>query len=394
MMKRVTAVCLCLLMICSCAFAQESVNLGGEGCDQMKYVCTLPDGRLVFCGNRGTVGNYNDARARLLCLNPDWTVSWEYVDPAKGMARYAFGALLEDGNIGIIYYNAPFQNITALEIRKFTQEGRPVGEPIDLFQRSDDIPNMVNSQWLIQTMASENGSQKAFLDWNGDVFLSIPAQQGIWIFSAMPAEDGIVLAGSESVSGGFVKIMKMDLQGRILWETVLPLMNASSEGARIQTCIRTSDGVYRACIAENRTDLMNKWCYGLIRLNENGRVLWINRESFADRTNMMCQDLIEYDGKFVFLENPDFSDVTEKVPRVYTWFDADGNKLGETELWIPREDIRGITEDESASIFAGDMLATEDGLWSLYSVEIANDDDIRKEMDSQDVILYRVPEPD
>ena len=51
MMKRVTAVCLCLMMICSCALAQGSVNLGGEGCDQMKYVCTLPDGRLVFCGN-------------------------------------------------------------------------------------------------------------------------------------------------------------------------------------------------------------------------------------------------------------------------------------------------------------------------------------------------------
>ena len=159
MMKRATAVCLCLLMICSCALAQESVNLGGEGCDQMKYVCTLSDGRLVFCGNRGTVGNFNDARARLLCLNPDWTVSWEYIDPAKGMARYAFGALLEDGNIGIIYYNAPSQNTTALEIRKFTQEGRPVGEPIDLFQRSGSffVRLFLNVQsglcggWIVRT---------------------------------------------------------------------------------------------------------------------------------------------------------------------------------------------------------------------------------------------------
>ena len=393
MMKRMTAVCLCLLMICSCSLAQESVNLGGEGCDQMKYICTLPDGRLVFCGNRGTVGNFNDARARLLCLNPDWTVSWEYIDPAEGMARYAFGALLEDGSIGIIYYNAPSQNTTALEIRKFTQEGRPVGEPIDLFQRSDDIPNMVNSQWFIQTMASENGSQKAFLDWNGDMLFSIPSQQVIWVFSAMPADDGIVLAGSESVSGGFAKIMKMDMQGQILWETVLPLMSTFGEGARIQKCIRTSDGGYLGWVAENRSDL-NKWCYGLVRMNENGRVLWINQEAFADRTNMMCEDLIEYNGKFVFLENPDFSDVSENVPRVYTWFDADGKEIGQTELWIPREDIRGIIENENASIYAGDMLATENGLWSLYCVQILNDKDILKEMDSQDAILYRVPEPD
>lgn len=392
-MKRVTAICLCLLLICSCALAQESVNLGGEGCDQMKYVCTLPDGRLVFCGNRGTVGNFNDAHARLLCLNPDWTASWEYIDPAEGMARYAFGALLEDGNIGIIYYNAPSQNTTALEIRKFTQEGQPVGEPIDLFQRSDNIPDKVNSQWFIQMMESENGSQISFLDWNGDVFLSIPAQQGIWVFSALPVDDSIVLAGSEAVSGGFAKIMKMDRQGRILWETVLPMMNASSESARIQKCIRTSDGGYLGWMAESRTDL-NRWCYGLIRLNENGRVLWINRESFADRTNMMCQDLIEYDGKFVFLENSDFLDTSEKVPRVYTWFDADGKELGRTELWIPRDEIQGITEDENALIYSGDMLATEDGLWSLYSVQIQNDKDIRKEMDSLDAILYRVPEPE
>ena len=393
MMKRVTAVCLCLMMICSCALAQGSVNLGGEGCDQMKYVCTLPDGRLVFCGNRGTVGNFDDCRARLLCLNPDWTVSWEYIDPAEGMARYAFGALLEDGNIGIIYYNAPSQSTTALEIRKFTQEGQPAGEPIDLFHRSDDIPNIVNSQWFIQTMESENGSQKAFLDWNGDMLFSIPSQQVIWVFSAMPADDGIVLAGSESVSGGFVKIMKMDLQGQTLWETVLPLMNSSSEGARIQKCIRTSDGGYLGWVAENRPDL-SRWCYGLVRLNENGRVLWINQESFADRTNMMCQGLIEYDGKFVFMENPDFSDVSEKVPRVYTWFDRDGKELGRTELWIPREDIRGIAENEKALIYSGDMLATENGLWSLYSVQIQNDKDTRKEMDSLDAIIYRVPEPD
>ncbi len=146
-------------------------------------------------------------------------------------------------------------------------------------------------------------------------------------------------------------------------------------------------------MAENRPDL-SRWCYGLVRLNENGRVLWINQESFADRTNMMCQGLIEYDGKFVFMENPDFSDVSEKVPRVYTWFDRDGKELGRTELWIPREDIRGIAENEKALIYSGDMLATENGLWSLYSVQIQNDKDTRKEMDSLDAIIYRVPEPD
>ena len=66
MTKRILTICLCVAMLLSCALAEDSVNLGSEGCDHLKYVCTLPDGRLVFCGNRGVVGNYNDSRVGFL----------------------------------------------------------------------------------------------------------------------------------------------------------------------------------------------------------------------------------------------------------------------------------------------------------------------------------------
>ena len=78
------------------ASAEGAINLGGDGCDQLTYVGKLNDGRVVFCGSVGSIGDYHNSRARLLCLNPDWTVSWEYIDPAEGEARYIYGAILQD----------------------------------------------------------------------------------------------------------------------------------------------------------------------------------------------------------------------------------------------------------------------------------------------------------
>ena len=393
MTKRIMLMCISLIMVFTCAAAEnKAINLGGDGCDQMKFACTLPDGRMVFCGSRGTVGNYNESRARLLCLNPDWSVSWEYFDTAEGMGRYAFGTLLTDGTIGVIYYNAPYQETQAIEIRKFTQEGEPTGEPVDLIARSDDIPNILTSRWFVQTFdTAEGGLAIGFIGWDGGILFSIPTRRSIWMKTAIDAGDGVVLTGSESFANGLAKIMKMDYEGNILWETVLPLMSTTSDSARIQECIRTSDGGYLGWIAETGPEY-DSLCYALVRFNENGRVLWTNREAFADRTNMMCQDMIEYNGRYVFLELPDFSDFSEKAPRVYHWFGADGTKLGETQLWIPREDAKGVTDWDTIRIVCDNMLVTADGLWSLYSVGIDDDKDIRKEMDSLDDILYRVPE--
>ncbi|MBR3429860.1 MAG: hypothetical protein IKG87_07170 [Clostridia bacterium] len=82
--RRAATLCICLLVLCSCAFAENTVNFSGPGYDALQYACTLPDGRMIFTGYRGAKGNYQESRARLLCLNPDKTVSWEYFDPSEG----------------------------------------------------------------------------------------------------------------------------------------------------------------------------------------------------------------------------------------------------------------------------------------------------------------------
>ena len=133
-MRKAFLLVLCFILCCSAAMAENGMNLGADGNDWLTYACTLPDGRLLFTGSRATPGNYQDSRARLLCLNPDLSVSWEYWDPAEGKAHFSGAALLPDGTIGIIYTNAPYQETEAIEIRKFTMEGKQIGEAVDIFQ--------------------------------------------------------------------------------------------------------------------------------------------------------------------------------------------------------------------------------------------------------------------
>lgn len=89
-MKKILTIILSMMICCTAACAESSVSISAEGEDWMSYAFTLPDGRMIFTGSRGKVGNYQEQEARLLCLNPDRTVSWEYWDPAEGQCGYGY----------------------------------------------------------------------------------------------------------------------------------------------------------------------------------------------------------------------------------------------------------------------------------------------------------------
>ena len=393
MFKRIFVIVLILLMFCTGAMSESGVNLGADGYDVLTYACTLPDGRIVFCGSRGNVGDYNTSRARLLCLNPDFSVSWEYFSSEDGMPRYTWGALLPDGTIGVVCTNAPYQELQSLDIRKFTQDGTPVGEPVDI---NDDNGSFdpVNPLCIPKTVTLDDGSEKlGFLDWNGQILFTLGRKDTIWLWATIAADDGLVLAGGEPGPVGNAKLMKVDLTGNTVWETVLPMMTSFGTSARIGNCIRTSDGGYLAFVLESGPASGNgeyQWAYGLVRFNEDGRVLWTNTDSFSE-WHYGCRDLIEYDGKFVFAEG-NYIDVSEKQPRVFHWFDDQGHKLGETSLLIPRQDAHPASDGDLIEIFSGRMFVTENGLWSLFDLRITDEQDIRKEMDTVDELLYRIPE--
>ena len=139
-LRRMLLLCLCIALLAGSALANEVVDISTDGYDCMYYECTLPDGRLIFAGDMGTVGNYADSRARLLCMNPDMTVSWDYVDPEEGGCRFWGAAVLKDGTIGTMLDNSPYQNSVGRKLKFFTQDGQPTGKEIAFSDMRTIVP--------------------------------------------------------------------------------------------------------------------------------------------------------------------------------------------------------------------------------------------------------------
>lgn len=388
--KRRLLLVLCLALLCSAAMAENRVSISAEGEDWMNYAFTLPDGRMIFAGSRGQVGNYQESKARLLCLNPDRTVAWEYFDPATGHAHYNGAALLEDGLIGVVFTNSPYQETEAIEIRKFSTDGEPIGEAIDIFEdgKTGSLVNSITSACIQMDVYTEEGEKRyGFIDWDGHLIFSIGRKEMIGLRKTFAAENGLVLAGNETGGSANAKIMKLDMQGNIVWETVLPMM--MEKGARAWIDIRsiqTPDGGYLAWVLESDYN-SDQWAHALVRFNDNGRILWINRESFDNTPTIGCSGLIEYQGKAVMLVRNDDLRRTQN----YRWFDTDGKEIGKTELTVPREDAGAVSDKDTVAVMPQSLIVMDDGLWVLNDLRI-QDDNALKEMDSKEDVLYKVPE--
>ena len=129
----------------------------------------------------------------------------------------------------------------------------------------------------------------------------------------------------------------------------------------------------------------DQWAHALARFDSNGRRLWLNKESFDNTPTIGCTHLIEYQGKAVMLERNNGLDRTQ----VYHWFDEGGNAIGKTELTISQEDAN--SDQDHVLVMPQSLIIMNDGLWVLNDLRISNDD-VRKEMDSKDDVLYKVPE--
>ena len=76
--------------------------------------------------------------------------------------------------------------------------------------------------------------------------------------------------------------------------------------------------------------------------------------------------------------------------QLWSIVDSTGEEIGKTELVIPWEDATGATAKDPVEAFNNGIFIAGDKLWSLYEIRIENDD-VRKEMDSSDPVLYQVP---
>ena len=395
-LKSMLLLCLCAVLLTGSALANEVLDISGEGYDDIGHACTLPDGRMIFSGCKGKPGNYMDSKARLLCLNPDKTVSWEYIHPAEGSWGFSGVLLMDDGTLCVRLTNDPYQTREEDKLVFFTQDGQPTGREIqlDVTEQGNDYLGYGMLKSGIMTYFYAENDEESYIecsDWDGNVRFRLNGRP-IVQYGLIEEEDGLVFMGNERSVQGAAKIFKIDWQGNTTWENTLPFITEPNRGAIMRYGIRTSDGGYLAVVQERPVDFTNgKWKTYLVRFSSTGRILWTNEESFDRQPDSMYTCMEEYNGKYVleFEDKERFNALS--YPVRYLWFDADGSELGMTELYIRKEDLPRLAKSKNVTASSGSLLIMEDGLWGdfLCCSESSNHEN---EMASMDELLIKIPE--
>ena len=394
-LKRLLLLCLCLAMLAGSALANETADYSTEGYDHLYYKLTLPDGRLIFTGCVAKPGNYMDSKARILCLNPDMTVSWDYIDPTEGSCGFGGAGLIKDGTLGVLFDDSPYQTTKECKLMFFTADGQPTGKEIPLDPMKEY--RILQSGLLTRDGSGRKSESYAeFADWEGKVLFRWQGSGPVAGNDLIEEEDGLVMIGREPgmLVNAAGKIMKVDWQGNTVWETVVPFLTEENEGVTMSGC-RTSDGCYLARLAERGPNAGSpdaKSTEALVKFSPQGRILWISTEGLEDiASEYLFSDAVEYNGKYVIQCEDKERFASLAYPIRYLWFDTDGKALGTTELKILKEDFARLADKKKVEAITGELIPAGNGLWQSLSgwSESSNHE---KEMASQDDVFLKIPE--
>lgn len=384
-MKRILILISAFLLLSLPAVAEE-IDLSTEGYDNLyNGYCSLPDGRIVVAGGKADKGNYQNQRARLICLNPDGSISWEYVDPTLGNCSFSTPVLLTDGTVGTTFRNSPDQSICQMEIRKFSQEGEPLGTPVDIYVPDMGVCQSINSciEYAVIPPTAQT-YYRYFIDWEGHILFKVFSESGMsGVKDMLPLKDGILLYGTDNGYPSPAKLLKTDLYGNVLWETVVPTWQDEGD-ANLTNGFQTSDGGYVFWLMESSGNPLSEleWHTALVKFDENGRQVWANhhlpQNVLGSFRNRGCHDIQEYEGKLVVAMGTKNYDDGE--PHHYLWFSADGEYLGHSIL-----PVEGRASGSSLTI-VGDVLYDK-------KVTYTKHEEYMDTQDSFDVKLYPVPLP-
>ncbi len=387
MFKKLLAILLLLSLtaaFCSASLAEDMVKIGGRSLLKVvRYRCSLPDGRLVFSGSEGNGLDYNRETARLLCLNPDGTVSWEYVDWDE--RTYEDAVILEDGNI------AACGTVKAVI---FTPEGKNTGREI-MLTGEDERLSLVLPGGLLTSHSREEDRYMEYIDWDGNVLFRTDGA----FYTALPDDDGLVMTGRDPGLGRFfadAKILKTDWQGNLLWEDI-PSSLTEDRGEAMDVsdlygCFRTSDGGYLAIQKQYAKDYDHPNEYHewrdytvLMKYSADGQVLW----TLQPGTGRLFDEVVEYEGKYC-VSYCSGGDLPANIS--YLWLDADGKELGMTRRSISRQDIPGLEYCLWTRMMTREMVPSKDGLWqniTFWNEDIHSEE---KTYNSMQQMLMRIPE--
>ena len=386
---RILTACLCaVLMVCS-AYADTIVDIGKEGYERLVWWDTLPDGRLLFAGNRSAKEQDDQDQAWLVCLNQDCTVSWEYLDETVGTVGFYHAHVLSDGTIGVWFWQTG-QNedtISRQSLKFFTQDGKPTGKEIVLTSDEYVTINNVTPSYLVRNHQTEKESWSDMIDWDGNVITRFGGEGGMHHpYCMIEEEDGLVLFGSRWTDETNDNITKTDLQGNVIWKKTIPSPWQDDIETDIDYPVKTEDNGYLVVqySAYSRPDTNRiSTRTALTKLDRDGNVIWI--KPVDEEEYMRFCEMTVYDGKTVLVYEQPIQQSTWR----FRWFDENGNELGKTEL-IP-DDLLAFFEGAEQKEFAIEglqLVPMKDGLWGIGSVFDGKeyDDAVRNE------VLVKVPE--
>ena len=171
--------------------------------------------------------------------------------------------------------------------------------------------------------------------------------------------------------------------------------------------IKTEDGGYAVLLEEgdaNTDAVPYVWRDFLVKVDAEGRVQWINRESF-ERDNLSVRGMFSHNGKIVvYCGQVRGSDEDPAQPWVFRWFDEDGKEIGTTEIKLNAEDFSVMSqylepEEEGVRrepvISFAEEIPMGDELWALgvcYANEWNGDEETGTCVESRELVLVRLPE--
>ena len=379
--------CLCTAQLSSFAFTETSDRaadlVNTERHDGIQSSCILPDGRVVFAGFTEIRTDSNESTGRLICVNPDRTVSWTYTD--SDTFGYGKVVLTADNLIAAYYFDG---------VKFFTPDGQPTGKNIALIYTSGNMYD-ITARGILRSQRKDDEETAGFLEfvsWNNQLLFRIDEPESMWVGTPPLAdEDGLVLLGQEAgdLKQAAAKIMKVDLQGNTVWETKLPFLSEDRDYTGAGYGVRTSDGSYLAILWDmkyNPEDDSYNSNHALVKLDSNGKLLWMKQPAST------LWDLTEYDGKYVAYSLHTDPETGTDVVR-YLWLDTDGNELGTTELRIREEYVPPYVNMEQCAVSGEKLFPMNDGLWQMISFLDPDDPkDPETAWGTQDSLLVRVPE--
>ena len=401
--RNILLLCLCAALLCGAAAAEEPAPVSALDTG-LRYMDTLPDGRMLLGGFRNDPDS-GRTPARLLCMNSDMTVSWDVEPEQEHDMAYISAIALPDGTIAAKLMHL-YDDSLPDELRFFTQDGEPLEREMTLPVNGEyDI--FFASETLLMVTEKDGGDFAPILlfDWDGNKIGQIDGLDLSRTGGMILKPDGFIqeITPEEGTREG--KIIRIDFQGNVLWETDLPRTWTTKEAMGCQYMKETDDGEYMIF----QSELMPHNAEGnaesrstLTWLDSSGSVLRTESAVFRDNAEL-CMELWEYEGKFAALlysydnEQPGFRLDRFRI----CWLDGNGRELGSTELVLKPEDYDWMAEyaqdaaDGKARIEMSPrpgMFAMQDGLWMLVDTRIRENGTGFILGDTWKDILVRVPE--